>query len=243
MDCECRSKQPKRDCYSGNDFLAAAERRAHQHAAGEGSARRCSNPALPITSATNVNMTIKTVARASGMGSPPCDGEVERDGLEASVSALEPSCGGGRHRSRGGGREACRDYVKQRPGVSRDSWKCDRPAQPKRPAPAPADNGDDPGKKIADAIALWRDSVDPRGTVVQAYLKSRVLALDDDVAGSVIRWNPRIGAMIALFRNVQTDERKRLAGLPSTMRDGSSAGSSSAPSAARRSSWMQTRRS
>jgi putative DNA primase/helicase len=37
-------------------------------------------------------------------------------------------------------------------------------------------------------------------------LKSRVLALDDDVAGSVIRWNPRIGAMIALFRNVQTDE-------------------------------------
>jgi putative DNA primase/helicase len=37
-------------------------------------------------------------------------------------------------------------------------------------------------------------------------LKSRVLALDDDVAGSVIRWNPRIGAMIALFRNIQTNE-------------------------------------
>jgi putative DNA primase/helicase len=37
-------------------------------------------------------------------------------------------------------------------------------------------------------------------------LKSRVLALDDDVAGSVIRWNPHIGAMIALFRNIHTDE-------------------------------------
>ena len=102
--------------------------------------------------------------------------------------------------------QTCRDYVKQRLGVSRDSWNCDRPAQPKRPAPAPADDDDDPGKKIAEAIALWRDSVPPRGTVVQAYLKSRVLALDDDVAGSVIRWNPRIGAMIALFRNIQTNE-------------------------------------
>jgi hypothetical protein len=102
--------------------------------------------------------------------------------------------------------QACRDYVKQRLGLDRDGWKRERPAALKRPAPAPADEGDDRGKKIADAIELWRDSVDPRGTVVQAYLKSRVLALDDDVAGSVIRWNPRIGAMIALFRNILTDE-------------------------------------
>src|ERR1700729_4402556 len=47
--------------------------------------------------------------------------------------------------------QTCRDYVKQRLGVSRDSWNCDRPAQPKRPAPAPADDDDDPGKKIAEA--------------------------------------------------------------------------------------------
>jgi putative DNA primase/helicase len=102
--------------------------------------------------------------------------------------------------------QACRDYVKQRLGLDRDGWKRERPAALKRPTPAPADDGDDRGKKIADAIALWRDSVDPRGTVVQAYLKSRVLALDDDVAGSVIRWNPRIGAMVSLFRNIHTDE-------------------------------------
>jgi putative DNA primase/helicase len=101
---------------------------------------------------------------------------------------------------------ACRDHVRERLGLDRNGWKRERPAAPKRPAPAPADDGDDRGKKIADAIALWRDSVDPRGTVVQAYLKSRVLALDDEVAGSVIRWNPRIGAMIALFRNIDTDE-------------------------------------
>jgi putative DNA primase/helicase len=102
--------------------------------------------------------------------------------------------------------QTCRDYVASRLGLDRDGWKRERPAALKRPAPAPADDGDDPRKKIADAIALWRNSVDPRGTVVHAYLKSRVLALDDDVAGSVIRWNPRIDAMIALFRNIHTDE-------------------------------------
>jgi putative DNA primase/helicase len=99
----------------------------------------------------------------------------------------------------------CRDYVAGLLGLDRDGWKRERPAALKRPAPTPVDVGDDRGK-IADAIELWRESVDPCGTVVQAYLKSRVLALDDDVAGSVIRWNPRIGAMIALFRNIQTDE-------------------------------------
>ena len=75
-------------------------------------------------------------------------------------------------------------------------------AQP-RPTTAPAtDNGDNREK----ALALWRESVDPRGTVVERYLNSRALALDDDVAGDVIRWHPRIGAMVALFRNVETSE-------------------------------------
>ena len=41
------------------------------------------------------------------------------------------------------------------------------------------------------AIRIWRASVDPRGTAVERYLTSRGLALDDDVAGSVIRWNRR----------------------------------------------------
>jgi len=29
--------------------------------------------------------------------------------------------------------------------------------------------------------------------------------LGEDVAGQVLRWNNRIGAMVALFRNIQTD--------------------------------------
>ena len=67
-----------------------------------------------------------------------------------------------------------------------------------------------PGAKIADnrekALAIWRNGVDPRGTTVERYLNSRSLTLDDDMAGDVIRWHPRIGAMLALFRNIETGE-------------------------------------
>ena len=58
---------------------------------------------------------------------------------------------------------------------------------------------------MAEAIALWRSSVDPRGTVVERYLASRGLDLGDDIAGEVIRWNAGVGAMIALFRNISTN--------------------------------------
>jgi Toprim domain/CHC2 zinc finger len=71
------------------------------------------------------------------------------------------------------------------------------------PAASPAtDNGD----KRKKALALWVEGVDPRRTVAERYLNSRALALDDDGAGDVIRWHPRIGALVALFRNVLTGE-------------------------------------
>jgi hypothetical protein len=55
-------------------------------------------------------------------------------------------------------------------------------------------------------VALWRSSVDPRGTLAEKYVKTRQLELGDDVAGEVLRWHPGISAMVALFRNIQTDE-------------------------------------
>jgi putative DNA primase/helicase len=55
-------------------------------------------------------------------------------------------------------------------------------------------------------LALWRQAVDPRGTIVETYLNSRALDLGDDLAGEVLRWHPRIGAMLALFRDIVTDE-------------------------------------
>jgi hypothetical protein len=72
-----------------------------------------------------------------------------------------------------------------------------------RPATEPStDNGDNREK----ALALWREGDDPRPTVVKLYLNNRALELDDDLAGEVLRWHPRIGAMLALFRNIHTGE-------------------------------------
>src|SRR5258707_1333228 len=45
--------------------------------------------------------------------------------------------------------------------------------------------------RIARARAIWNDAVDPRGTVAETYLRSRALALADDVAGNVLRYHPR----------------------------------------------------
>jgi hypothetical protein len=72
-------------------------------------------------------------------------------------------------------------------------------------APAPAAVAPDESE-IAAALALWRASVEPRGTIAEKYLNTRGLALNDDVAGEAIRWHAGRGAMVALFRNVRTGE-------------------------------------
>jgi ribosomal protein L37AE/L43A len=77
-----------------------------------------------------------------------------------------------------------------------------KPARPRPVAEPSRDNSDNRGK----ALALWREGVDPRVPVVKLYLFGRSLELDDDVAGEVLRWHPRIGAMLALFRNILTGE-------------------------------------
>ena len=64
----------------------------------------------------------------------------------------------------------------------------------------------EPKRKIAAALALWREGVDPRGTLAEVYLRGRGLKLEDDLAGEVLRWHPGIGAMVALFRNIRIDE-------------------------------------
>ena len=73
---------------------------------------------------------------------------------------------------------------------------------PARPEPRP-----EPPRSAtttADALKIWKASVDPRGTPVEVYLGKRNLKLEDDIAGEVIRWHPGV-AMVALFRNIKTD--------------------------------------
>jgi hypothetical protein len=67
-----------------------------------------------------------------------------------------------------------------------------------------------PSEKTAAALALWAASDDPRGTLVETYLRSRCLRLGDEIAVETLRWNARAGAMLALFRNIKTDEPQAL---------------------------------
>jgi putative DNA primase/helicase len=99
----------------------------------------------------------------------------------------------------------CRDHVRERLGLTGAPRRRDpRP----RAAPHRAAIEDAAAKAAGTrrALALWREGVDSRGTVVERYLNDRGLELGEDVAGDVVRWHSRIGAMLALFRNVLTGE-------------------------------------
>jgi hypothetical protein len=76
--------------------------------------------------------------------------------------------------------------------------------QPVPPRPTPATSTD------AAALKVWREGVDPRGTLAEIYLASRGLELGDDIAGEVLRWHRGIRAMLALFRDIRTDEPRAL---------------------------------
>ena len=81
-------------------------------------------------------------------------------------------------------------------------WK---PAESSRP-PSTAKTADDNADTVAKARERWNGAINPRGTIVETYLASRGLHLADDIAGEVLRWHLGIGAMLALFRDVHTDE-------------------------------------
>jgi hypothetical protein len=62
------------------------------------------------------------------------------------------------------------------------------------------------GTTTASAIRLFREAVDPRGTSAERYFRSRALDLPVDLCGRVLRWHEGAGAMLALFRDVQSGE-------------------------------------
>jgi putative DNA primase/helicase len=66
-------------------------------------------------------------------------------------------------------------------------------------------------------MALWRASCDPRGTIVEPYLRSRCLELPDEAAFEAIRFHPncpfekeRYPAMICLVSNILNDEQQAI---------------------------------
>jgi hypothetical protein len=82
-----------------------------------------------------------------------------------------------------------------------------------RHAPAAISCEPDNKSRTERALAFWGQSVDPRGSLVEAYLASRALVLPAELAGDVIRFHPNCPfgtahhpCMIALMRDVITDE-------------------------------------
>jgi Toprim domain-containing protein len=124
----------------------------------------------------------------------------------------------------------CKDYVRQRLGLP--AWQPgdgrDRRVDPSRlktfeRAAVEAESERRPRTqedlaRIARALTIWNEAVDPRGTPAEQYLASRALALDDDVARKVLRYHPRcpwrdentgatvgVPALVAVFRSVDDD--------------------------------------
>jgi hypothetical protein len=77
---------------------------------------------------------------------------------------------------------------------------------------------EDDSARLARARRLWGESVGPRETLVEKYLAPRLVALTDDIAGSVLRFHGavpwreanetiiRVPAMLAVYRHILSDE-------------------------------------
>ena len=121
----------------------------------------------------------------------------------------------------------CKDYVRERLGLPQ--WQPgddrDRRVDPSRlksferaAVEAEAERRpltQDDRVRIERARALWDEATDPRGTEAERYLASRALALDDVVAGNVLRYHPAVPwrdedtgttiylpALVAAFRSI-----------------------------------------
>jgi putative DNA primase/helicase len=118
----------------------------------------------------------------------------------------------------------CKDHVRQRLG-----WPQWQPGRNRRVSPSwrkahtvvsaeRHERSEDELIRIARAVVIWDEAVDPRGTLAEQYSRSRALVLGDDVAGTVLRYHPAcpwrdedtsttiyIPALIAAFRSVGDD--------------------------------------
>jgi Toprim domain len=123
---------------------------------------------------------------------------------------------------------ACRDYVRERlgfpewaPGDEQDRridasrrGRFDRTAIDREAVKRP--RTEDDHVRIERAVTIWKEGSDPKGTLAETYLNiHRKLALDDDLAGGVLRFHPRcpwrnentgktdrVPTLIAAFRSI-----------------------------------------
>jgi putative DNA primase/helicase len=126
----------------------------------------------------------------------------------------------------------CREFVRSRlglpawqPGDDRHAHRTIKPAYVNRwdfgVVDAEAEDrtrSEDDLVRIEWAQTLWSEAADPRRTTAEDYLRSRALALPDELAGTVLRFHPkcpwrnentgrtdRIPCLIAAFRSIDDD--------------------------------------
>lgn len=105
----------------------------------------------------------------------------------------------------------CRDFVRERLGLGawqpRGTGAKPAASSPSRPSPSPVKMPDeDDAGRIRLALRIWNEATDPRGTPAEIYLHTRRFHLEDDLALRVLRWHASTECMVALMRNVITDE-------------------------------------
>ena len=111
--------------------------------------------------------------------------------------------------------QAFRDYVRGKLGLSpflpRQAPKV-APQRERKPVEETPANNREP------ALRLWRQALEPRRTLVEAYLRNRRLDLPDEAANEAIRFHPdcpcgpakRYPAMVCLVRNIWTNEPQEI---------------------------------
>lgn len=115
---------------------------------------------------------------------------------------------------------SCRDHVASALGLASDRWRTSASPDPveaeqRREARCRAEQAE---RAQADRLRRkaerwWREALDPAGTIVEAYLRSRALDLPAEIAGDVLRFHPACPwadgiapAMVAPIRDVRTGE-------------------------------------
>jgi hypothetical protein len=91
-----------------------------------------------------------------------------------------------------------------------------KPSSPVKPADAAKDNHSD------FAAMIWRDAIDPRGTLAEKYLNGRGIELADDLCGRVLRFHAHcpfgknaagktiyVPALIVAFRPIRNDDETK----------------------------------
>jgi hypothetical protein len=100
----------------------------------------------------------------------------------------------------------CKDYVRQMLGMDpRGPHHIAASAARLRIQEAQQQTDASQIKRIARASTIWRQTVRPRGTPVEDYLRSRKLSLGDECLSQVIRFHAGMRAMVTQMRDICSD--------------------------------------